>query len=89
MDLTRAEVRRGGTGGRSDAARVQAAGRVCEEPGTCSAATALIDQAWGRDMYVTERAVDNQIVNLRRKLDPVHIVSVRGSATASMGEPSP
>jgi DNA-binding response OmpR family regulator len=39
--------------------------------------------AWGRETYVTERAVDAHIVNLRRKLEPGrvesrHIVSVRG-----------
>ncbi len=43
----------------------------------------LIDLAWGRDTYVTERAVDAHIVNLRRKVEPSaqeprHIVSVRG-----------
>jgi DNA-binding response OmpR family regulator len=43
----------------------------------------LIDLAWGRDTYITERAVDSHIVNLRRKIEPNageprHIVSVRG-----------
>ena len=43
----------------------------------------LIDLAWGSDTYVTERAVDAHIVNLRRKIEPGageprHIVSVRG-----------
>ncbi|MBL8294127.1 MAG: response regulator transcription factor [Bryobacterales bacterium] len=43
----------------------------------------LIDLAWGRDTYITDRAVDAHIVNLRRKIEPNateprHIVSVRG-----------
>lgn len=43
----------------------------------------LLDHAWGKDTYITERAVDNQIMNLRRKLgdDPMQprfIASVRG-----------
>ncbi len=43
----------------------------------------LIDLAWGRDAYITDRAVDAHIVNLRRKIEPDageprHIVSVRG-----------
>jgi DNA-binding response OmpR family regulator len=43
----------------------------------------LIDLAWGRDTYVTDRAVDAHIVNLRRKIEPDsneprHILSVRG-----------
>jgi DNA-binding response OmpR family regulator len=38
----------------------------------------LIDLAWGRDTYVTDRAVDAHIVNLRRKLGQELISSVRG-----------
>jgi DNA-binding response OmpR family regulator len=43
----------------------------------------LIDLAWGSDTYITERAVDAHIVNLRRKIEPGaaeprHIVAVRG-----------
>ncbi len=38
----------------------------------------LIDLAWGHDTYITERAVDAHIVNLRRKLAGLEIVSVRG-----------
>lgn len=43
----------------------------------------LIDLAWGRETYITQRAVDAHIVNLRRKIEPDaneprHIVSVRG-----------
>jgi DNA-binding response OmpR family regulator len=30
----------------------------------------LLDAAWGRDLAVTERVVDNQILNLRRKVEP-------------------
>ncbi len=43
----------------------------------------LIDLAWGADTFVTERAVEAHIENLRRKIEPGaaeprHIVSVRG-----------
>ena len=38
----------------------------------------LIDLAWGGDTYVTPRAADTHIVNLRRKIGPDHITSVRG-----------
>ena len=30
----------------------------------------LLDEAWGRDLFVTERVVDNQVNNLRKKLEP-------------------
>jgi DNA-binding response OmpR family regulator len=43
----------------------------------------LIDAAWGRDIFVTDRVVDSHIVNLRRKIEPEpttprFLVSVRG-----------
>lgn len=45
---------------------------------------ALIDEVWGRDTAITERVVDNQIANLRRKIEPSpaaprFLKSVRGS----------
>jgi two-component system alkaline phosphatase synthesis response regulator PhoP len=30
----------------------------------------LIDEAWGRDTFVTDRVVDNQVANLRKKIEP-------------------
>lgn len=43
----------------------------------------LLDAAWGRDIFITDRAVDAHIVNLRRKIEPepkkpCYLVSVRG-----------
>src|SRR5262249_59841766 len=43
----------------------------------------LLDAAWGRDITVNDRAVDNHIVNLRRKLEPdpsrpIHFLNIRG-----------
>ncbi|MDP2996055.1 MAG: response regulator transcription factor [Bryobacterales bacterium] len=49
-----------------------------KNPGHVLSRDRLIDLAWGRDTYITDRAVDAHIVNLRRKIDPRHIVSVRG-----------
>jgi DNA-binding response OmpR family regulator len=83
VDFARAEVRRAGT--RVDltplefrlmAAFVKSRGRVLSRQ-------QLLDAAWGRDLAVTERVVDNQILNLRRKIepDPVnprYIAGVRG-----------
>jgi DNA-binding response OmpR family regulator len=52
-------------------------------PGRVFTRRTLIDEVWGRDTAITERVVDNQIVNLRRKLEPVpaaprYLKSVRG-----------
>jgi len=43
----------------------------------------LLDEAWGRDLFVTERVVDNQVNNLRKKLEPDpsqprHLMTVPG-----------
>ena len=43
----------------------------------------LIDEVWGRDTAITERVVDNQIANLRRKIEPTpelptFLKSIRG-----------
>jgi two-component system alkaline phosphatase synthesis response regulator PhoP len=43
----------------------------------------LIDEAWGCGTFVTDRVVDNQIVNLRKKIEPNpsrprYVFSVRG-----------
>ncbi len=51
--------------------------------GKALARARLIDAAWGRDTFVTDRVVDNQVTNLRKKIEPDlahprYIVSVRG-----------
>jgi DNA-binding response OmpR family regulator len=43
----------------------------------------LIEEAWGRDTFVTDRVVDAHIVNLRRKIEPKprsprYLLSIRG-----------
>jgi len=43
----------------------------------------LLDEAWGRDLFVTERVVDNQVNNLRKKIEPYpshprYLVTVAG-----------
>jgi len=43
----------------------------------------LIDEAWGRDTFVTDRVVDNQVTSLRKKIEPrpsspIYLLSIRG-----------
>jgi DNA-binding response OmpR family regulator len=43
----------------------------------------LLDAAWGREVYVTDRVVDNQVNHLRRKIEPDashprYLISLRG-----------
>ena len=54
-----------------------------QRPGRVLTRRALIDEAWGRGLAITERVVDNQIANLRQKIEPAPAVprflkSVRG-----------
>jgi DNA-binding response OmpR family regulator len=42
-----------------------------------------IDEAWGRDTFVTDRVVDNQVANLRKKIEPdparpQYVLNLRG-----------
>ena len=44
----------------------------------------LLDDVWGRETFITDRVVDNQVTNLRKKIEPVptqprYLVSVRGA----------
>ena len=43
----------------------------------------LIDEAWGRETFVIDRVVDNQVANLRRKIEPdpgrpTYLLNLRG-----------
>lgn len=83
VDFARAEVRRAGACIEATplefkllAAFVRCRGRVLSRQ-------QLLDEAWGRETFITERAVDNQVMNLRRKIEPDpdeprFLVSVRG-----------
>jgi len=55
---------------------IQARGRILSRQ-------QLLDQAWGGEIAVTERVVDNHVANLRRKIEPEQaspkfVISVRG-----------
>jgi len=43
----------------------------------------VLDEVWGQGTFITDRVVDNQVANLRRKIEPVqaeprYLRSVRG-----------
>lgn len=43
----------------------------------------ILDEVWGKDVYVTSRTVDTHIAHLRKKIEvdsakPVHLISVHG-----------
>ena len=51
----------------------------------------LLDEVWGRGTHVTDRVVDNQVTNLRKKIEPEpdrprYLVSLRGMGYRFDGE---
>jgi DNA-binding response OmpR family regulator len=83
VDFGRYEVRRGGrllevtpTEFKLLAAFIRQRGRVLTRD-------QLLDLAWGQGVFVTDRVVDNQIANLRKKIEPKpskprYLLNVRG-----------
>jgi DNA-binding response OmpR family regulator len=83
VHFTRAEVRRDGRPVEMTPLEFKLLAAFVHARGRLLTRQQLLDQAWGKDVYITERAVDNQVMNLRRKLedDPMHprfFSSVRG-----------
>ena len=83
LDFTRGELRRGGKVVPATPLEFKLLTLFVTRPGRVLTRRVLIDEAWGRDTVITERVVDNQIANLRRKIevsasDPRFLKSVRG-----------
>lgn len=83
LDAARVEVRVGGKPIDVTTTEFKLLLALARNRGRVLSRERLIDLAWGQDTFITERAVDAHIVNLRRKLEPQaseprHIVSVRG-----------
>jgi DNA-binding response OmpR family regulator len=83
LDVGRGELRRGGTPVATTPLELRLLELFTRRAGRVLTRRALIDDAWGRDTAITERVVDNQIANLRKKIEPVptsprFLKSVRG-----------
>jgi DNA-binding response OmpR family regulator len=83
VDLARGELRRGGRPIEVTALELKLLDAFLAARGRVLSRQQLLEAAWGSDTYVTDRAVDAHIVNLRRKIEPDpkeprYIVSVRG-----------
>jgi DNA-binding response OmpR family regulator len=78
IDTGRVEVRKGGEKAEVTPQEFKLLVTFARNPGRVLSRDQLIDLAWGGDTFVTDRAVDAHIVNLRRKLGPELIASVRG-----------
>jgi DNA-binding response OmpR family regulator len=70
LDMARGELRRGGRPVPATPLEFKLLTLFATRPGRVLTRRVLIDEAWGHDIAVTERVVDNQIANLRKKLEP-------------------
>jgi len=83
VDLSRGELRRDGRPVEVTALELKLLSAFLASRGRVLSRQQLLETAWGSDTFVTDRAVDAHIVNLRRKIEadpraPQYIVSVRG-----------
>ena len=83
LDFVRCELRRGGKVIELSALEFKLLSSFVKRAGRLLTRTQLLDEVWGRDAHVTERVVDNQINNLRKKIEPEpdrpqYLISLRG-----------
>jgi two-component system alkaline phosphatase synthesis response regulator PhoP len=83
VDLDRGEVRRDGLPLDVTLTEFKLLTALVRNRGRVLSRQQLLDAAWGPGMVLSDRAVDNHVVNLRRKLEPLpaeprYLVSVRG-----------
>ena len=83
VDFTRCEVRRAGHLLDVKPQEFKLLAVFVHHRGRALTRQQLLDEAWGQGTFVTERVVDNQITNLRKKIEPAptrprYLVSVRG-----------
>jgi len=83
VDFRRCEATRGGVPVDLSTIEFKLLTAFIERRGAVLSRDHLLSAVWGHDVHVTDRAVDNHIVGLRRKIEadpaePRFIVSVRG-----------
>jgi len=83
VDFLRHEVRRAGLPVELTPTEFKLLAAFVRHPGRVLTRDQLLDEVWGHGVFVTERVVDNQVTNLRKKIErvpsePRHVVNVRG-----------
>lgn len=83
VDFSRGEVRRAGRPVDVTVTEFKLLTAFVKNRGRLLSRQRLLDMAWGPGIVLSDRAVDNHVVGLRRKIEPVpaeprHLVSVRG-----------
>jgi two-component system alkaline phosphatase synthesis response regulator PhoP len=83
VDFTRHEVRRGGEALNVTPVEFKLLATLVRHRGRVLRRQQLLDEVWGRETFVTDRVVDNQVANLRKKIEPIpaqprYLFSIRG-----------
>jgi len=91
LDFTRCELRRAGKAVELSALEFKLLSAFVRRSGRLLTRAQLLDDVWGPGTNVTDRVVDNQVTNLRKKIepDPEHprfLVALRGLGYRFDGE---
>jgi DNA-binding response OmpR family regulator len=91
LDFTRCELRRGGKAVELSALEYKLLAAFVRNSGRVLTRAQLLDQVWGQGTNVTDRVVDNQVTNLRKKIEPEpekprYLVALRGIGYRFDGE---
>ena len=91
LDFTRCELRRGGKAVELSALEFKLLAVFVRRSGRLLTRAQLLDQVWGPGTHVTDRVVDNQVTNLRKKIEPEperprFLVALRGLGYRFDGE---
>jgi DNA-binding response OmpR family regulator len=83
LDFVRCELRRGGRVVELSAMEFKLLTAFVRNEGRVLTRTQLLDVVWGTGTHVTDRVVDNQVTNLRKKIEPEperprYLLSLRG-----------
>ena len=83
VDFTRCELRRAGRAVEMTPIEFKLLAAFIRHRGQTLSRDRLLDAAWGRETFVTDRVVDTHITNLRKKIEtkpsePRFLVNVRG-----------
>ncbi len=83
VDFGRCELRRNGVTVEISSLEFKLLAAFIQNRGRVVSRNQLLDAVWGSDVHVTDRAVDNHVVGLRRKIEPDpgqprYIISMRG-----------
>jgi two-component system alkaline phosphatase synthesis response regulator PhoP len=91
LDFTRGELRRAGRPVELSGLEYKLLSAFVRNSGRVLTRTQLLDQVWGPGTHVTDRVVDNQVTNLRKKIEPEperprYLIALRGIGYRFDGE---